>query len=412
MMIKEKFIDFIRWSEKYVETDMLYAVKGSFWIVFGRVGIFLVSFLKMFVFGKYVDQEVYGMYAFFLSMAAILAIFTLPGINTSLVKAISQKKDGTLDLAVKEKLKFSFIGSVISLFVSVWYVYNTNHTFAVVFLVIAIFLPFYNSFSVFTAFWNGRKDFGKSNKYELLSVILIGVVTIPVIIFTNNILLIIIALFGSQSLFNGMMLLKARREKKNEEVLEGTIGFGKNLTAISAISFFVEQVDKVILWKFFGPAPLAIYSFAQLPIQKIESAIPISTLALPKMGERDFKEIKEGVMKKFKKLFLIFIPITFLVALSAPFLYKMIFPQYLESVPYFQTFSLLLLFAPFTLLGTSLVSEMKKKELYIIQTAAPLFKIILFLALIPFFQIWGVVLAIVISRLFNEILTFYFFRKL
>jgi O-antigen/teichoic acid export membrane protein len=410
--MKEKLINFIRWSEKYTETDMTYAVKGSFWIVFGKVGIFLVSFLKMFVFGRYIGQEAYGVYTFFLSMAAMLAIFTLPGINTSLVKAIAQKKDGTLDLAVKERLNFSFLGSLISLLIAGWYIYNINYTLALAFLIIAVFLPFYNAFSVFSPFWNGRKDFEKSNKYELLSVALVAVVTIPVVIFTNNPIIIIFALFGSQSLFNGLLLLKTRKEKKNEEVLEDAVTFGKNLTVMGAISALIEQVDKVILWKFFGPIPLAIYSFAQLPIQKIESAIPISTLALPKMGERDFKEIKEGIMKKFKKLVLIFIPITFLVAFFAPFLYKIVFPQYIDSVPYFQAFSLLLLFAPFALLGTSLISEMKKKELYIIQTATPLFKIILFLIFIPLFQIWGVILAIILARLFSGIITFYFFKKI
>lgn len=410
--MKKKLIDFVRWSEKYAETDMIYALKGSFWIVFGKVGIFLVSFIKMFVFGRYLDQEVYGTYTFLLSMATILTVFTLPGINTSLVKAIAQKKDGTLDLAVKEKLSFSFLGSLASLLIAGWYIYNVNYNLAFGFLVIAAFLPFYNAFSVFVPFWNGRKDFARSNKYELLSVVLVAVVTVPVIILTNNPIIIIIALFGSQSLFNGLLLLKTRKEKKNEETLEDAVSFGKNLTVISAISVFVEQVDKVILWKFFGPVPLAIYSFAQLPIQKIESAIPISTLALPKMGERDFKEIKEGIMKKFKKLFLVFIPVTLLVVFFAPFLYKIVFPQYIDSVPYFQAFSLLLLFAPFMLLNTSLISEMKKKELYIIQTATPLFKIVLFLTLIPLFQIWGVILAVVLARLFGGVMTFYFFRKM
>jgi len=410
--IKERFFAFVAWSEKYVETDMLYAVKGSFWIIFGKVGLFLISLAKMFVFGRYAEQEVYGVYAFILSMSAMLSIFSLPGVNTSLIKAIAKKKDGTLDLAIKERFKFSLLGSLASLMIAGWYIYNANQALALAFLVVAFFLPFQYVFPIFLSFWNGRKDFKRSSKYELLSAILVAAVTIPVIIYTNNPILIIVALFGSQSFLDGLLLLRTRKEKENEEVLEETIGFGKNLTMMLVISSFVGQIDKIILWKFFGPAQLAIYSFAQLPIQKVEGAMPIGSLALPKIGERNFQEIKVGIMKKFKKLFLISIPLFLAAFLSAPFLYKILFPQYIESVPYFQAFSFILLLSPFTLLSASLISEMRKKDLYIIQTATPFFKIALFLALIPFFQIWGVVLAAVISQLFNGILTFYFFKKL
>jgi len=345
-------------------------------------------------------------------MSAMLSIFSLPGVNTSLIKAIAKKKDGTLDLAIKERFKFSLLGSLASLMIAGWYIYNANQALALAFLVVAFFLPFQYVFPIFLSFWNGRKDFKRSSKYELLSAILVAAVTIPVIIYTNNPILIIVALFGSQSFLDGLLLLRTRKEKENEEVLEETIGFGKNLTMMLVISSFVGQIDKIILWKFFGPAQLAIYSFAQLPIQKVEGAMPIGSLALPKIGERNFQEIKVGIMKKFKKLFLISIPLFLAAFLSAPFLYKILFPQYIESVPYFQAFSFILLLSPFTLLSASLISEMRKKDLYIIQTATPFFKIALFLALIPFFQIWGVVLAAVISQLFNGILTFYFFKKL
>jgi len=410
--MKKKVIDLLKWTEQYTGTDMVYAVKGSFWIVFGKVGLFFISFAKMFIFGKYADQEVYGVYAFILSMSAMLSVFSLPGINTSLIGAIAKKKDGTLDLAIKERFKFSLLGSLTSLMIVGWYIYNENQALALAFLAVAFFFPFQYVFPIFLSFWNGKKDFERSSKYELLSSILVATITIPVIIYTSSPLLIIIALFGSQSFFDGLLLLRTRKEKDNDEALEETISFGKNLTVMGAISAFVEQVDKVILWKFFGPAQLAIYSFAQLPIQKIEGAIPIGSLALPKIGERKFREIKDGIMKKFKKLFLIFAPITLTVILLAPLLYRLIFPQYIESIPYFQAFSLIILLSPFTLFSVSLVSEMKKKELYIIQMATPLFKIVLFLTLIPLFQIWGVVLAVVISRFFNGLLIFHFFRKI
>ncbi len=412
MLLKEKFVQFLRWSEKYTETDMLYIAKGSFWIVFGRIGILIIAVAKMIAFGRYADQEVYGTYTFILSMATILGIFSLGGINTSLIKAISQKKDGTLLLAIKEKLKFSLFGSFASLVASGWYLYNQNYPLAIAFLIVALFLPTQNVFSVFSSFWIGRQNFSKNSKYELLSAFLVASVTIPVIVLTNDPVLMVVALFGSQSLFNGILLSKTLKQKENNEVMPEAISFGKNLTAMGAIALFASQVDKIILWKFFGPIPLAIYSFAQIPIQYIQGVIPIGTLAFPKIGERDFKKIKEGLVKKFKKLFLLFFPLTISVIIIAPYAYKIVLPQYIDSVPYFQAFSLLLLFSPFAILSTSLLSEMKKKELYTIQIVMPFSKIVFFLILIPFFGIWGIIISIILSELIGNILAFHFFRKI
>ncbi len=411
-VFKKKFVDFLRWSEKYIETDMVYAFKGSFWILFGKVGVFLISFAKMIVFGRYASQETYGIYTFIISMAIIVGIFSLPGIKTSLVKAIAQKKEGTLNLAIKEKLKFALISSFLCLLLSGWYFLNQNNVLALGFLVIAFLIPFQSVFTIFHSFWIGRKNFEKGSKYEIISAFLVALVVIPIIILTDDPVLIILSLFASQAFFNGIILIKTLRQKENEETMPETISFGKSLTIISGITSFADQIDKVIIWNFLGATPLAIYSFAQTPIKKIQALIPITHLALPKIGEKNIKEIKQGIIKKFTKLFLIFVPLALFVILIAPYFYKLFFPLYVESVVYFQAFSVLIALSPFLLLNTALVAEMKTREIYVAKTITPLFKIILFLALIPFFKIWGIVFAILISEIIKGIITFYYFKKI
>ena len=409
---KDKIVQLLRSSEKYTETDMVYATKGSFWILAGRAAVFAIAFIKIIVLGRFLPQEEYGIYTFILSMVGILAIFSLPGINASLIRAIARKKEGTLKASAKERLKFSLIGSFASLSAAAWYFYNQNFLLATAFLVVALLLPFSHAFSIFPSFWRGRKDFRKSSGYEVFAALLVALVTIPTIILTDNPVLIIAALFGSQSLFYGIFLFKTYRQRRNDEILPQSINFGKSLSVMQAATLFVDNLDKIIIWKLFGPAFLAIYAFAQLPIEKIKAAIPIIPLALPKMGEKDIGEMKEGILKKFQKLFFISVPLTLFAILLAPLFYRIILPQYVDSVPYFQAFSLLLLFSPFLLLDAALVSEMRKKELYVVKIGAPLFRILLFLVLIPLFQIWGVIAAIIVSRLAEGIATFYFFRRL
>ncbi len=410
--MKSWIVDLLRKTEKYTETDMTYAVKGSFWIILANLGIFAISFAKMIAFGRYASPDVYGTYNFIISMAGILSIFALSGMSTSLVKAIAQNKDGTLALAVKEKIKFGLIGSLFSFGASCWYLYNGNTTLWLGFLAVAIFLPFYNAFALYSSFWFGKKNFEKKGKYEFAVVAITAVLVITTIILTQNPAYMIVVLFGSSTILYGFFFLRTLRQKSNDDVLPEAIGFGKHLTVMSAIGTVVAHIDKIILWKLFGPVQLATYAFAQMPVQYIQGIIPIGSLALPKMGEKSVGSMKVGIMKKFKKLFIITIPVTIVVILLAPYLYSLFIPQYMDSVPYFQLFALLILLSPFTLIGTAITAEMRSRDLYIINTATPVLKIVLFLVLIPLFGVWGLVWAVVLTELFSGFLSLYFFNKI
>ncbi|MDD4062420.1 MAG: oligosaccharide flippase family protein [Candidatus Pacebacteria bacterium] len=410
--MKSWIVHLLRKTEKYTETDMVYAVKGSFWIILANLGIFAISFAKMIAFGRYASPDVYGTYNFIISMAGILSIFALSGMSTSLVKAIAQNKDGTLALAVKEKVKFGLIGSLLSFGASCWYLYNGNTTLWLGFLAVAIFLPFYNAFGLYSSFWFGKKNFEKKGKYEFTVAAITAVLVITTIILTQNPAYMIVVLFGSSTILYGFFFLRTLRQKSNDDVLPEAIGFGKHLTVMSAIGTVVAHIDKIILWKLFGPVQLATYAFAQMPVQYIQGIIPIGSLALPKMGEKSVGSMKVGITKKFKKLFIITIPVTIAVILLAPYLYSWFIPQYMDSVPYFQLFALLILLSPFGLLSTAITAEMRSRDLYIINTATPVLKIGLFLVLIPLFGVWGLVWAVVLTELFSGFLSLYFFNKI
>jgi len=59
----------------------------------GKVELFLISFAAMVAFGNWLPKEAYGTYQFVLTGLGLLGIFSLPGINTALIKSTAQKKD-------------------------------------------------------------------------------------------------------------------------------------------------------------------------------------------------------------------------------------------------------------------------------------------------------------------------------
>ena len=247
----------------------------------------------------------------------------------------------------------------------------------------------------------------------MISAGLSALLIIPTIYLTDNVLIIITVFLTGHTFFDWVFYRRTEQQTTNDEQDREAVVFGKHLTLMSSLQTATAYLDRVIIWHFLGATPLAIYSFALLPIQKIQGMLPILPLALPKLGENKIDEQrKKGIISKFLRLFVITIPSAVILILIAPFLYKLIFPQYLESIIYFQGLSSLIALSPFLLLSAALITEIKKRALYVINTIAPLLKIILFLALIPYFGLWGIVAAILVAELLRGILALYFFLKI
>jgi len=416
MFLKEKIINILRRSEKYTETDMVYLAKGSFWWILGRAVLLLLGLVIMMAFARWLPKETFGAYQYILSIVAILAIFSLPGIDTALVRTVAKGYEKVFLLCSKTKFRWSLIVLIGCFAIAGWYLFHQNFILGVSFLIAGIFFPFVSVFNLFAPFWHAKKNFAILAKYQVLLKLLSLLILLPVIFFSDNLILIILAFFASSTIFGAIFfkltLNQINQQNTDKEQEKETISYGKHLTLMSALSHFSAHIDKIIIWQLLGPIPLAIYAFAQLPLQKIQEIIPIAPLAFPKLAEKNIKEIKKEIFRKFLKLFLFSIPLTILIIFLAPFFYKILFPDYLESILYFQVLALSLVFIPFQLLGISLVAEIQKRALYITSFSVPLLQIILFLILVPFFEIWGIIFAILITQLFGNFLVLYFFRKI
>jgi len=410
--MNQNLYKFLRWSEKYTKTDMVYIAHGGFWEITKVIGVTLTTFAVMFAFARWVPQEIYGTYRYVLSIIAILAIASLPGINTSLIRAIARGKEGMLKHATITRLKWGLLTAFASIGVAGWYLLNGNTTLGMPFLYVAAFLPFAFAFETFEYFWRGRKQFDVQSKYRITVAFIASAILIAAVFFTNNLVVLVLAYFASRAVLHTFFYVLSGRAVKNEEQDNETIPFGKHLTVMGSVGMSASQLETVIIWQFLGPVAVALYSFAWLPISRIRSLIPINELALPKLGELNVSEQKKKILDKFWRLFAVVIPLTIVSVLVAPIFYRILFPAYMESVPYFQFLTITLLFIPFMLLDSSLVSDMKKKELYILQFAVPTFKIVLFLIFIPIYGIAGVVAALIATHAFRGIATFYFFKKM
>ena len=88
---------------------------NSFWIIFGKILIFIMGFAFITGMANLAPKEVVGSYNYILSVLTIVSITTLPGMNTALIRAIARGYEGSLRSMMRLKLLFGSIGYALEL---------------------------------------------------------------------------------------------------------------------------------------------------------------------------------------------------------------------------------------------------------------------------------------------------------
>lgn len=412
--IKQKIYNLLRYSENYTQTDMVYFASGGFWLALGQVISTIASFLLLIAFANFVPKEVYGSYQYILATAGILAIATLTSMKTAVARASARGFEGTFLKALKERMKWGLLGAVGSLLVALYYFLEGNPTLTISFLIVGIFLPFMDPLAVFNSHLQGKKLFKVATVYGIVFHSIRAALIILVLYVTNNILLILATYFISTTILRFFLFQYTKnRYTSNNTVEPGALIYGKHLSLMDVLGQTAIQIDKILIWHFLGPAPLAIYSFSLSPVVRLQSLVRLlEPLALPKFATTQVEVIKKTLPKKLFRFLLLLIPITIVYILVAPWIYKIFFPNYLDSVIFSQVFAIVILFAPQKLIGTALTIHANKKSLYIIYTLGPVSKIITLIVLLPLYGIWGGIAGMIAPYIINFLTSTYFFKKL
>mgnify|MGYP001558291574 FL=1 len=97
--------------------------------------------------------------------------------------------------------------------------------------------------------------------------------------------------------------------------------------------------------------------------------------------------------------------------MAAPLLFRILFPQYIQAVPYTQVLALSLALFPLGVFGTALKAEGNMKKIYVFSIVTPFIQIAATLILIPIFGVWGAIWARVGERFFHHALLTYLYYK-
>lgn len=413
--IKEKIRNLLIRSQRYTKTDMIYLASGGFWLTAGKVATSLSSLISSIAFANLMRAEVFGVYQYILSVIGLLTLATLPQMNMALIRSVAQGYEGNLGLAMREKMKWGVLGTLGSIGIGIYYLVAENTMLGTAFLVAAPFIPFIETLTTFTDFLQGKKMFDKVTKYRVVNRLIILIAVIGALLFTGNIFAILLAYLLSRTLGSLFLFVRFKiNEKTGEEKdLEG-IRYGRQLSFVYLVQTVIASLDKILIFHFLGPVQLSTYYFAIAPEGQLKNLfLTADTLAFVKFSKKDNEELKKSLPKKIlQAVVLVVLPAVLLYILLAPALFKMIFPRYIEAIPYSQVYMLSILFTiPKTLFSSAIESQMKKGVLYPLKIIGSALRIIALFIGLYFFGLWGIIIGLPITYLIVAILHYAGFKR-
>jgi O-antigen/teichoic acid export membrane protein len=316
---KAKLIEFLRWSEKYTKTDMVYLTSGGFWLVLEQISGILLSLVVAVAFGNLAGKDTYGNYKYVLSLATVLGALSLSGLGEAVGQATARGKDGALVQAFRINFAWSGPFVLATLALASYYFFVGNIFIAGSLVVVAFFQPIAASASFFPSFLFGQKDFARGALYVIVENIITYGAVLAALILGERAIMLVAAYFISNALTSVYFTWKAQRRARNKETDDGLFAFGAHLSMMNILAVIADKFDSIIVFTLLGPTQLATYTFALAAPEQLKGVIKnLYGLALPKFAERPLSEIKKTVWQKLGVLVLLVTVLIGIYVIPAP----------------------------------------------------------------------------------------------
>jgi len=276
---------------------------------------------------------------------------------------------------------------------------------------ISFFVPILETFAIYTGYLQGLKNFKLQAFLYSLQRIIVVLITIIAILFSGNLFIVMLTYLITTSLMQWLgYFITLTKYPPNLNIDSEAISFGKYLSLIGLARIGAQGLDKIALWYFAGSVQVAMYVISiALPGEIVSAFGQINNVAFTKMAEKEHFNLRLSLLKKYFTFFLLLIPIVIIYILAVPLVFKLMFPQYLDSVFFTQIASLLILFVPNGLLNHYLIITNHKRGLYTINFSEPLITLLLYALLIPFLGVIGAIFTLILKNVINTIILLYFF---
>jgi O-antigen/teichoic acid export membrane protein len=412
---KQRLYNILRWSERYMKTDMVYLAESNFWLLFGRLVSLVSGFGLTILLANLLTQEAFGTYKYILAGAGIVGAFTLNGLGSGLTRALSRGHQNVIPSAYRTGLLYALPASIGALCVGGYYFYMGNSLLGWSFIAIGLLNPHQSALTITKSLFSSTGDFKTAVLYNnirnIVQVAAIGMI----VVLTRNVLAIAVG-YLAISVFMGYITyrhsIKVLGITDDPTHHKDVIAYSRHMSVLATLQIVMAQLDQFLLWHFVGPAALAVYSIAQGPIREVRAFTDsIGAIALPKLAAKSKTDAERSMREKTRYLFMIYVPVALLYIAGAPLLFHVFFPKYINAIFASQLFALTIVFQSRTLADVFLFSHGNIKDRYVITVPSQIARAVLFLIFIPLYGLYGAIIANILAELANALAIGYGYRR-
>lgn len=396
---ENRFTRFLRWSERYTKTDMVFLAESGFWLNLNFVFVSLFSFLLSVAFANLLTKTEYGTYQYVLSISSLLAAFTFSGFNTAIIQATARGFEGTLRASMRPQLLWNIVPALAALAWSGYYALLGNPVLALGIACVGLSLPIVNTFNSYSAFLSGKQEFRIQSLYAIAgSAAYYACIFGAIFLVPRALPLVVVNLVVTAAASVFFYVRTIRRFKPGPATDPEALPYARHLSLMNALTMTANQVDNILVFHFLGAANLALYSIASLLPERLGSVFkPALLAAIPRFAQRGLMAVRGNIGRRLFLLFLATLIAAVAYALVAPLFFRLVYPAYGDAIPYSQLYALTFVSFVGSLVNSAFFAHRKVRELYVLNSAVPLFQIALQAISIIFFGLWGLIGAKVVS---------------
>ena len=408
MKLRQHISDLATFLTKKLQLDVRFYGRSFGLMSLGHTSAVIRGIATTFLMARWLPRNTMGEFRYILALFGIASIFSLSGLNTSIIRGIAKGDTGIARAALKLIFLISPLGSL-GLALAAWERWAHGETHVATGLLIAgLIFPLYSVSGLYGAILTGKDEIRKLTKIAVANNVLFALLFFAVILNTKELLPVLAAYFGFDILIRGWITWREIRRLKPGGNSAEHLRLGKHLSAIGAFQAIAAQLDQVLIQRFFGYGSLANYSIATLIPEQIKDFInSISGIVLRRFSRH---ENTPQILQQTKRHFWTVTAGSGILAaayiLVAPIVLPWFFPQYQNQVAPSMVYALGLI-AMSSMVGLNFMQANNQiRRLWIFYIASAILQIGSNLALIPFFGGWGAILSKTGTRLINAVLSY------
>lgn len=384
------------------------------WLIYAQIVGSLLSLAQLLVLTRVLDPEIFGQYRYGIALTMILPLFFLSGISNALTSVTANNHEGIFFQAIKMYLRSTRIPSLLFILTAFVLLYFDLVFLGYTLLILSVLSPLYQTVQLYSSYLNGKQDYRRIFLYGLIPDIgtIISVIATSILFPEQPLIILSVFLFANTiiTLIPFVLTIRTYKIKSSaNEPTEALISLSKTVSQSNIIQGIGGQIDKVITFHLVSSSGLAVYSVVTLVAQQFRGFQKILySILLPK------QTINKNHTHFYKALWLYLGgSVAFCVAyiITAPFIFSILFPEYLAFVHLSQFASLAIIFAPITFFTLStLHGRHDKRSTLQYTTVTTILSTILLLIGSIFGGTPGIVFAFVVSNVLSGLLGLFFLK--